>query len=59
VFQLMSFDVDEDTVIGDYKGICPKCGTVMTFWHDIRCVECDQRFVNWCPKCLDHRRLRL
>jgi len=56
----MSFDIDEEEkLIGDYKGICPKCGTVMTFWHDIRCMKCDQRFVNWCPKCLDHRTLRL
>ena len=55
----MSFELEEDQEIADYRGICPKCGNVMTFYHDLRCTECNQKTILWCPRCQGHRRLKL
>jgi len=59
----MSFDLlDEEEIVGeiaDYSGICPKCGNRLYFIHDIRCTECDNQTIVWCPRCEKHRKLRL
>jgi predicted amidophosphoribosyltransferase len=56
----MSFEfVEEYEKPADYGGICPACGDHLTFIHDLRCQECDQQFILWCPTCERHLKLKL
>lgn len=57
-FELERDEIEETQEIGDYVGVCPKCHDTLTFWHESRCTECDQRRILWCPTCERHRKLK-
>jgi len=55
----MSFEtIDEDEIIPNFSGICPDCGNRLYHIHDLKCPLCDNRWVVWCPKCQNHKRLK-
>lgn len=55
----MSFDLEDEELVPNFSGICPKCRNRMTHLHDLRCPECDNKRTMWCPRCEAHRRLRI
>jgi RecJ-like exonuclease len=57
-FSLNPEELDNDR-IDDYVGQCPACKGKTTFYHELKCKECNQTTITWCPRCEKHVEMQI